>query len=91
MNYKGKEKTCQQIAELVQGKFGAKANNAIPLEYKDGTDHEEATSRKYEEKIVHEETAECQGNEADETLADPPPQQCGTTGRKATSGNPDVN
>ena len=73
MNYKGKEKTSQQIAELVQRKIGARAKNAIPLEYKEGTMHEEATSGKHKEETVHEETAESQGNEADETLVDPSP------------------
>ena len=73
MNYKGKEKTCQQIAELVQQKIGARAKNAIPLEYKEGTVHEEATSGKPKEETVHEETAESQGNEADETSVNPSP------------------
>jgi hypothetical protein len=73
MNYKGKEKTCQQIAELVQQKVGARANNPIPLEYKDGTVQEEAKSLKYEDNTVHVETAGSQRNVADETLADPTP------------------
>jgi hypothetical protein len=68
MNYKRTEKTCQQIAELLQQKVGARANNAIPLEYKEGTVHEDATSGKHEEK-----TAESQGNEDNETLVDPSP------------------
>jgi hypothetical protein len=73
MNYEGKEKMCQQIADLVQRKVGARANNAIPLEYKDGTIQEEAKSLKYKDNRVHEETAGSQGNVADVTLGDPTP------------------
>jgi hypothetical protein len=63
MNYKDKEKTCQQIAELVQRKVGAKANNATPTECKVGTVHEEAIPPKYKEDTAHEEAAVHQGNE----------------------------
>ncbi|PNF30793.1 hypothetical protein B7P43_G06162 [Cryptotermes secundus] len=62
-----------EIAELVQQKTGARGKNAIPLECKEGTVREEATSGKPKEETVHEETAENQGTEADETLVDPSP------------------
>jgi hypothetical protein len=56
MNYKGKEITCQQIAESVQRKVGARANNAIPIEYKDVTVHEEAIPLKYMRRLQESRT-----------------------------------
>jgi hypothetical protein len=71
MNYTRKEKMCQQIAESIQRKVGARANNATPIEWKVGTLHEEAIPLKYKEDTVHEETAVIQGNETEETSVDP--------------------
>jgi hypothetical protein len=55
MNYKGKEKTCQRMTDMLQLKVGARANKATPLEYKEATTHEEATSDEHKEINVNEE------------------------------------
>jgi hypothetical protein len=57
-NNRGEEKMCQQVAGLVQWELGAVVN-AIPLEYKEDT--------------VHEEAAGNQGNETEKTSVDPSP------------------
>jgi hypothetical protein len=69
-----------QIAELVQRKFGAVVKappvNTIPLKYEEDTVHEqatplEATQLEYREDTIPEEAAETQGNETENTTADP--------------------
>jgi hypothetical protein len=71
LNYKGKGKSCQQIAESIQRKVESRANIATPIEYKVGAGNEEAIPLKVKEDTVHEESAGIQVNEAEETVVDP--------------------
>jgi hypothetical protein len=76
LNYEGKERMCQQIAELVQQKLRAEdkafPGNTTPLKYKKDTVQEEAVPQlKCKEDNIHEEVAETQENEAEKTSADP--------------------